>query len=118
MVAFSRALGLNVIAEGIENAEQLTQLKDLGCELGQGYHFAEPLPKDEVEELLVAGTLQGSAGERWAERSAAGEQKNAERETPAEAANIFAGPLYEAHERQDGEAMGTFSGGPEDLRGE
>lgn len=53
-VAFARALDLNVTAEGIENDEQLARLKELGCELGQGYHFAKPLPRYELAELLSA----------------------------------------------------------------
>ena len=53
-VAFAKALGLNGTAEGIENDEQLTRLKELGCELGQGYHFAKPLPGDEAAEFLYA----------------------------------------------------------------
>ncbi len=54
-VAFARALGLKVTAEGIETAEQLARLKELGCELGQGYHFAKPLPSNETGELLKTG---------------------------------------------------------------
>ncbi|CAA9440785.1 MAG: diguanylate cyclase/phosphodiesterase (GGDEF & EAL domains) with PAS/PAC sensor(s) [uncultured Rubrobacteraceae bacterium] len=57
-VAFARALNLNVTAEGIENAEQVARLQELGCELGQGYHFARPLPSNEATELLVAGLLR------------------------------------------------------------
>ena len=58
--AFAKALGLGLIAEGIENAEQLARLRELGCELGQGYHFARPLPSEEVPEFLEAH-LQRSA---------------------------------------------------------
>ena len=54
-VAFARALNLNVTAEGIENAEQVTRLRELGCELGQGYYFAKPLPSNEATELLTTG---------------------------------------------------------------
>jgi diguanylate cyclase len=54
-VAFARALRLNVAAEGIENGEQLALLSELGCELGQGYHFDRPLPSDESVKLLHAG---------------------------------------------------------------
>jgi hypothetical protein len=52
--ACAKALGLNVTAEGIENDEQRARLTKLGCELGQGYHFAKPLPSDEVAEFLYA----------------------------------------------------------------
>jgi len=51
-VAFAEALGLKVVAEGIETAEQLALLRELGCELGQGYHFAKPLPSEEVPAYL------------------------------------------------------------------
>ena len=54
-VAFARALNLNVTAEVIENAEQVARLQELACELGQGYHFAKPLPSNEATELLAAG---------------------------------------------------------------
>jgi diguanylate cyclase (GGDEF)-like protein len=42
MVALGRTLDLRVIAEGIEQPGQLDQLRELGCELGQGYYFARP----------------------------------------------------------------------------
>jgi diguanylate cyclase (GGDEF)-like protein len=54
-VAFAEALGLKVVAEGIETTEQLALLRELGCELGQGYHFAEPLTREDVETLLREG---------------------------------------------------------------
>lgn len=48
IIAMSRTLGLSVVAEGIETQEQLEVLRGLGCHVGQGYLFAEPLPPDEV----------------------------------------------------------------------
>lgn len=42
MVALGQALDLRIIAEGIEEVGQLDQLRDLGCEFGQGYLFARP----------------------------------------------------------------------------
>jgi diguanylate cyclase (GGDEF)-like protein len=53
-VAFAKALGLSLAAEGIENTGQLARLRDLGCELGQGYNFAKPLPSQEVPAFLSA----------------------------------------------------------------
>jgi len=53
-VAFAKALGLSLTAEGIEDAEQLSRLRELGCEHGQGYHFAKPLPEAEVSAFLAA----------------------------------------------------------------
>ena len=52
-VAFAKALGLSLAAEGIEDAEQLDRLRDLGCELGQGYNFAKPLSSQEVPAFLT-----------------------------------------------------------------
>lgn len=43
-------LNLNVVAEGIETAEHLHLLKNLGCPIGQGYYFSKPLSTSEVEE--------------------------------------------------------------------
>ncbi|MEA2586317.1 MAG: hypothetical protein QOF33_4402, partial [Thermomicrobiales bacterium] len=46
VVAFARALGLGVTAEGIETAEQVTALQSLGCDHGQGFYFAAPRPPE------------------------------------------------------------------------
>lgn len=43
-IELSREMGLNVLAEGIESEEYFTYLRDKGCHLFQGYHFARPLP--------------------------------------------------------------------------
>jgi diguanylate cyclase (GGDEF)-like protein/PAS domain S-box-containing protein len=45
-------LGLRVIAEGIEDARQLDRLRTAGCEFGQGFYFARPMPQPHVEALL------------------------------------------------------------------
>jgi diguanylate cyclase (GGDEF)-like protein/PAS domain S-box-containing protein len=47
MISLAHALGLTVVAEGIERAGQLEVLRDLGCDLGQGYLFARPEPRAE-----------------------------------------------------------------------
>jgi diguanylate cyclase (GGDEF)-like protein len=44
VIAMGRALGLKVIAEGVETPEQLAVLRALGCDIGQGYLFARPMP--------------------------------------------------------------------------
>jgi EAL domain-containing protein (putative c-di-GMP-specific phosphodiesterase class I) len=46
------SLNLRTIAEGIEHPEQIRELQDLGCDAGQGFHFAKPLPQDEMEDFL------------------------------------------------------------------
>jgi diguanylate cyclase (GGDEF)-like protein/PAS domain S-box-containing protein len=53
-VAMGRALAMEVVAEGIETADQVTDLRELGCPLGQGYLFARPLPPEEIDTLLEA----------------------------------------------------------------
>lgn len=52
VIALAKALGLTIIAEGIETIHQLHQLRILGCESGQGFLFSRPIPTDQVEELL------------------------------------------------------------------
>ena len=52
---------LRVVADGIEHAEQLGRLRDLGCDLGQGYYFAGPMPAGKLG-LLLAGATVDSAG--------------------------------------------------------
>lgn len=44
VIAFAKTLHLRVTAEGVETPDQLRQLRQLGCDLGQGYYFATPLP--------------------------------------------------------------------------
>jgi diguanylate cyclase (GGDEF)-like protein len=48
------ALGLDTVAEGIENQEQLERLRRLGYTLGQGYHFGPPMAPDVITRMLVA----------------------------------------------------------------
>jgi EAL domain-containing protein (putative c-di-GMP-specific phosphodiesterase class I) len=49
------ALDLQSIAEGIEDPEQLAVVRELGCELGQGYLFSRPVPACEISALLRSG---------------------------------------------------------------
>jgi diguanylate cyclase (GGDEF)-like protein/PAS domain S-box-containing protein len=52
IVGLARALDLDVVAEGIEHAEQATRLAHLGCGIGQGDHLGLPLPATEAGALL------------------------------------------------------------------
>lgn len=55
VIALARALGLNTVAEGVEDQEQLETLRGLGCRQAQGFRISPPLPPDEVTGLLAAG---------------------------------------------------------------
>ncbi len=52
IMALANTLKLEVVAEGIENVQQLNHLRRLGCEYGQGYLFAPPLPASAVSEVM------------------------------------------------------------------
>jgi diguanylate cyclase (GGDEF)-like protein/PAS domain S-box-containing protein len=53
VVALGSSLSLAVVAEGIEFDDQLSRLRDLGCELGQGFHFAEPMEAGQLIDYLA-----------------------------------------------------------------
>ncbi|HYT38325.1 MAG TPA: EAL domain-containing protein, partial [Acidimicrobiia bacterium] len=58
----AHALGLVVVAEGVETGDQVTHLRRLGCDLAQGYFFARPQPAVDLERLLDAGALTARTG--------------------------------------------------------
>lgn len=58
IIALAKSLGLTTVAEGVENAEQFEVLKNIGCDVMQGYLISKPLPKDEFERLFLANDYQ------------------------------------------------------------
>ena len=56
IIELGQALGLEVIAEGIERADQIRPLRDLGCRFGQGYLYARPM-----DPAALGGILDGPA---------------------------------------------------------
>ena len=52
IIAMGQNLKLKVLAEGVENVEQLAILKSSGCDYIQGYYFSKPLPPNEVQPFL------------------------------------------------------------------
>jgi EAL domain-containing protein (putative c-di-GMP-specific phosphodiesterase class I) len=54
IIAMGDRLGIAVIAEGVETAEQLARLRHLRCPQGQGFWFSEPLAPEAAEELLAS----------------------------------------------------------------
>jgi EAL domain-containing protein (putative c-di-GMP-specific phosphodiesterase class I) len=58
IIAMGHSLGLQVVAEGVENAEQSAFLRGTGCDEAQGYFFGEPVLADEMNvQLLYSPTL-------------------------------------------------------------
>lgn len=52
IIDISDRLGVPVIAEGVETEEQVVALKDLGCDIIQGYYFSKPVPAKDLEPFL------------------------------------------------------------------
>jgi diguanylate cyclase (GGDEF)-like protein len=53
IIAMAHGLRLEVIAEGVETAEQWEFLRNLDCDFVQGYYFGKPMPREEFEEFLL-----------------------------------------------------------------
>ncbi|HEV2705448.1 MAG TPA: EAL domain-containing protein [Pyrinomonadaceae bacterium] len=67
IVTLAHSLSLEAISEGIEEEEQLVELRSLGCEYGQGHLFAKPLDSAQAEALI-----KGSPGASFVPRREAG----------------------------------------------
>ncbi|WP_428509185.1 putative bifunctional diguanylate cyclase/phosphodiesterase [Roseateles sp.] len=61
IIALARAMGLRVIAEGVETLRQMDVLHRLGCSLMQGFLFSKPLPPEEIEQWLAQTVLPRKA---------------------------------------------------------
>ncbi len=55
IVAMARSMKMRVIAEGIETLEQFEILRDMGCDIGQGYLFSKAVPADQFSKMLKSG---------------------------------------------------------------
>lgn len=53
IITLAKTLGMDTISEGVETPQQLSQLKDLGCEFAQGYLFSRPLGAKAIESMLA-----------------------------------------------------------------
>ena len=58
VVSMAHALGLLVVAEGVETAEQLAILRECGSDMIQGYYFSRPMQRDLVAAILKSGRLE------------------------------------------------------------
>lgn len=54
VIELGHNLGLHIVAEGVEDADTLTALGDLGCDIAQGYHLARPMPASALDDWLVS----------------------------------------------------------------
>jgi EAL domain-containing protein (putative c-di-GMP-specific phosphodiesterase class I) len=61
IVALGRALGMGVVIEGVETEEQRVLLRLAGCSEMQGYLFARPSPREDIDRLLVKRLRERSA---------------------------------------------------------
>ncbi len=61
-VSLAKTLGMTVVAEGIEEAAQAEYLLRIGCDVGQGYHFARPMPAEEILARYGAESAGDRAG--------------------------------------------------------
>ena len=53
IILIAKKLKLKTVAEGVEKKEEVEYLKELGCDLIQGYYYFKPLTKLEFEEILI-----------------------------------------------------------------
>jgi EAL domain-containing protein (putative c-di-GMP-specific phosphodiesterase class I) len=60
VIALAHGLRISVVAEGIETEAQFEQLRSMGCDVGQGFLFARPLPAPEAGRLLTARRSRAS----------------------------------------------------------
>lgn len=51
-IGMTKAIGLDLIAEGVETREQEAFLSDCGCDIAQGFYYAKPMPLEEFDKLL------------------------------------------------------------------
>ena len=56
MIRLAKSFDLKTVAEGVETAEQMSALKEMGCDVIQGYYFSRPLPADEFERFITEKT--------------------------------------------------------------
>ncbi len=64
IAGMGRALGMTLVAEGIETPGQLAIVRELGFDIGQGFYFARPAPADDLTALLAADRPFRAAVER------------------------------------------------------
>ena len=82
IVAMSRSLGIETVAEGIETQEQADRMRSVGCAFGQGYAFSAPLTPDELLATFATSTDVGASATEKGRATAASAKKVAASRTP------------------------------------
>lgn len=72
ITAFAHSLGLVVVAEGLETDEQVDCARRTGCDIGQGFALARPMPADELDPYLAAEALRAGLSGRQPNADATG----------------------------------------------
>lgn len=65
IIMLTHGLGMNVIAEGVETENQLSNLRTLGCEYGQGFLISVPLDRDQIRLMLERTVYEGETFAPW-----------------------------------------------------
>ena len=58
MIEFAKEIGLEVVAEGVDNQKQVDLLKKFKCDTIQGFFYSKPLPRNEFERFLATNTFE------------------------------------------------------------
>ena len=58
IIDMAKDFNIKTVAEGVENKEQVDILKNMGCDMAQGYYYANPLSRDDFVEYLTTKVLQ------------------------------------------------------------
>ncbi|MCB9982461.1 MAG: EAL domain-containing protein [Rhodospirillales bacterium] len=53
IISLGKSLNMKIVAEGVENKEEAVMLRDLGCDMAQGYYFAKPMPEKDVANFVT-----------------------------------------------------------------
>jgi len=82
VIALAHALGMRVVAEGVDNADALVVVHDLGCEMAQGFYIGRPMRGDLVPEwldhyLATATSPKVSVAQIWRELKPGGDKRSA-----------------------------------------
>ena len=59
-IDLAQSIGVDVVAEGVEDEATYQALRAMGCQYGQGYHFGRPMPPDDLDALVHAECISAA----------------------------------------------------------